>query len=66
MDFTEKTATYFKEAYAELKNVNWPNKKEIKQHTLLVIGISITTAIFLGIVDYVFQLGLAQLIGLVR
>jgi preprotein translocase subunit SecE len=66
MDIAEKTTTYFKEAYAELKNVNWPNKKEIKQHTLLVIAISLATAVFLGLIDYFFQFGLDSIIGIIK
>lgn len=44
---------YFKDSKNEIKKVTWPNKKEIKQHTLLVIGISLATALFLGAVDYI-------------
>ncbi len=65
MDITEKTALYFKGAYAELKNVNWPSKKEIKHHTILVIVISLLTAGFLGLVDYFFRTGLELLISFI-
>ena len=44
---------YFKDSKNEIKKVTWPTKKEIKQHTLLVIGISLATALFLGAVDYI-------------
>lgn len=50
-----KITTFFKEARAELMKVNWPNKKQTVSYTLLVIGISIVVAIFLGSLDYLFS-----------
>lgn len=43
---------YVRDSKNELKKVTWPNKKEIRQHTILVIGISLGVAAFLGIADY--------------
>ncbi len=42
----EKIIAYFKSAWAEIKKVSWPTKKETYNYTLLVIGISLGTAIF--------------------
>ena len=53
---------YIKSAVEELKKVVWPTKKEAIAHTLLVIGISIVIAFFLGALDYIFNLGLEQLL----
>lgn len=53
MALTNKLFTYLKESKEEVKKVTWPTKKEIKQHTLLVIGISLGVAVFLGAVDYI-------------
>ncbi len=47
--------TFFKEARAELMKVNWPSKKQTINYTILVIGISIAGAIFLGSLDYFFS-----------
>ncbi|PIP27356.1 MAG: preprotein translocase subunit SecE [Candidatus Moranbacteria bacterium CG23_combo_of_CG06-09_8_20_14_all_39_10] len=47
--------TFFKEARAELMRVNWPNKKQTINYTILVIGISVVCAIFLGSLDYFFS-----------
>jgi len=44
---------YLKESKEELKKVSWPDKKTLRNHTLLVIGISLGVAIFLGIVDFI-------------
>ncbi|MBT3689851.1 preprotein translocase subunit SecE [bacterium] len=46
-----KLINYLKESRIELKKVIWPTKKQTKNHTFLVIGISLSVAIFLGAVD---------------
>ena len=44
---------YILGARQELKKVVWPSKKEITQHTTMVIAISLGVALFLGVViDY--------------
>lgn len=40
------------DAKNEIKKVAWPTKKEVKQHTILVIVISLAVAFFLGLVDF--------------
>ncbi len=57
-----KITSYFKEATAEMKKVVWPTKKQTTTYTIVVIGLSIGIAIFFGILDYVFNLGLEQII----
>lgn len=59
---SNKAITYLKEAKTELKKVTWPNRKEITKNTLLVIGISLAMAAFLGTLDYFFSLGFEVLI----
>ena len=58
-----KLTTYFKESVAELKKVTWPTKKETYNYTLLVIGISLGVAIFLGLLDYIFAQGFQFMIN---
>lgn len=53
MSQINKLVQYVKDSKNEFKKVTWPNKKEIKQHTILVITISLATAAFLGLVDYI-------------
>lgn len=57
-----KLTTYVKESYEEMKKVTWPTKKETTNYTILVIIFSLAVALFLGLLDYVFSLGLAQII----
>jgi len=40
-----------------MKKVTWPTKKETYNYTLLVIGISIGVALFLGLLDYIYTQG---------
>ena len=41
---------YFKETRAELKKVNWPTRREARNLTLLVLGMTIAFAILLGVI----------------
>jgi len=58
-----KLKKYLQESLAEMKKVTWPSKKETYNYTVLVIAISIGIAIFLGILDYIFNTGFQFLIN---
>ncbi|MFA5000317.1 MAG: preprotein translocase subunit SecE [Patescibacteria group bacterium] len=58
-----KLTNYVKESVAEMKKVTWPTKKETYNYTLLVIGISIGTALFLGALDFIFTTGFQFIIN---
>ena len=58
-----KITAYFKDAIAEIKKVTWPTKKETYSYTIMVIVISLLTALFLGGLDYLFNWGLTFLIN---
>jgi len=53
---------YLQSAVQELKKVVLPTKREVTQHTLIVIGLSLGLALFLGAVDYILNLGLEKLL----
>lgn len=59
-----KLTAYIKESRQELLRVLWPSREQLIQHTLLVIGVSLTLAIFLGAVDYLSTFGFTQLLKL--
>jgi preprotein translocase subunit SecE len=50
-----KLVNYLKGSREELAKVSWPNRETTINHTLMVIGISIAVAIFLGAMDYVLN-----------
>jgi len=58
-----KLTNYIKESIAEMKKVTWPTKKETSNYTILVIGISIGVALFLGLLDYLFTTGFQFIIN---
>jgi preprotein translocase subunit SecE len=53
---------YIKDTKAELKQVNWPSKKQTINFTVLVIALSIGVAIFLGFFDVIFSFLLERFI----
>lgn len=55
---------YLIDSKAELKKVTWPTRQETVRSSLLVIVISILTALFLGAADYVLNLGLERLLNI--
>ena len=59
----KKIVKYVKESIEEMKKVTWPSQKEVKSYTILVIGVCIVVAIFLGGLDFMFTLGLEGLLS---
>lgn len=53
-----KISQYIKASFAEMKKVTWPTKKETYNYTLMVIGVSLGVALFLGLLDIFFGWGL--------
>jgi len=54
MNIINKFINFLKESKIELKKVNWPNKQQTTQYTILVITISLAIAILLGLFDILF------------
>lgn len=49
-----KLVDYLKETRAELKHVSWPTRRQALMFTVVVIAISLLTAVYLGAFDYIF------------
>lgn len=45
---------YFKEVRAEMKHVTWPTRTQAIVYTAVVVAVSILTAFYLGLWDYLF------------
>ena len=58
-----KLTNYIKASVQEMKKVTWPTKKETTNYTVMVIGISLGTAGFLGLLDFIFSELLAFIIN---
>lgn len=50
----QKIIQFFKEAHIELKKVAWPSKEQTIHYTVLVVLISVSLAIILGLLDIIF------------
>ena len=46
---------FVNESVAELKKVVWPSRKQTKDHTIMVIAVSIGIALFLGLIDLIIE-----------
>ncbi len=49
-----KLITFLKEVRLEMKKVNWPTRKETIRYTLIIVGVCVAVAAFLGSMDYMF------------
>jgi preprotein translocase subunit SecE len=50
-----KINTYIKSSVEEMKKVTWPTKKETYNYTVMIIVISLSMALFIGLLDYGFD-----------
>lgn len=57
-----KIVNFFQEVRQETKKVNWPTKKEVIKYTLIVIGVSLVVAGFLGGLDFLLLLVLKKIV----
>ncbi|MDD5589593.1 MAG: preprotein translocase subunit SecE [Candidatus Portnoybacteria bacterium] len=48
-----KIANFFREVRIEVKKVTWPTRQETVRYTLMVIGVSLGVALFLGGLDFI-------------
>ena len=62
MALASRLKQYIAESRQELKKVNWPTKKQATNYTLIVIGLSVAVALFLGALDLVFAYGIKLII----
>jgi len=47
----DRFVSFLKEAWAELKRVTWPSRKQVMYATLTVIVVVMLVAVYLGFVD---------------
>jgi preprotein translocase subunit SecE len=55
MTITQKINSFFKEVFVELKRVSWLSQRDVLRYTLIVLGITIAVAAFLGGLDFIFS-----------
>ena len=52
---TLRMLQYFKDVRAEMRHVSWPTRRQTITYTIVVIAISLATAVYLGLFDYLFS-----------
>ena len=50
-----KVITFLKEVKTETKRVNWPTREETIRYTLIVVGVSLVVAAYLGGLDIIIR-----------
>jgi len=50
-----KIVDYIRDTKGEMKHVSWPTRAQSIAYTTVVIVISIITALYLGLFDFIFQ-----------
>lgn len=53
---------YFRQVRSELRHVSWPSRQQTTMYTIVVIAVSIATAVYLGLLDYVFEIIIKRII----
>ena len=62
--FFKRIGRYFKEVFGETKKLAWPTRKELVSYTLTVLAFVAVFAVIIGLLDFGFKFGMAQLSGL--
>jgi preprotein translocase subunit SecE len=53
---------YLRDTRAELRKVRWPTRQEAWNLTKVVLAVTISMALFLGLLDYLFSLELRAIV----
>ena len=53
---------YFKEVRAEMRHVSWPSREQTIIYTIVVVAVSLVTALYLGALDYIFGIVIRHII----
>ncbi|MDY4975752.1 MAG: preprotein translocase subunit SecE [Clostridia bacterium] len=64
MNIFQRIGKYFKGVWVELKKVIWPSFSKVRKDTTVVLVAIIIVGICLAVLDWVFSLGLRELLKL--
>jgi preprotein translocase SecE subunit len=53
---------YIKEVRAEMKHVSWPSRAQTIMYTVVVVAVSLFTAVYLGAWDFLFAKLIAAIV----
>ena len=54
---------YLRDTRGELRKVHWPSRQEAENLTKIVLGVTVSMAIFMGLLDWLFSI---EILGLIR
>ncbi len=60
--FIKKVGGFLRESWMELKKVSWLDSERAIQYTIVVIVITLSVALFLGILDYLLNFFLRKFV----
>jgi len=50
----ERFRRFLDEAWSELKKVSWPTRQQVRNLTLLVLGVSLAVGLYITVFDFIF------------
>ena len=53
---------YLRDTRAELRKVHWPSRPEAENLTKIVLGVTVSMALFMGLLDWLFSI---EVLGLI-
>ena len=65
-EWTGKSKQFYLDVRSEMKKVSWPGRQEVIGTTIVVVVAVFFFGVYLGLVDFLLQHGLARLITYFR
>jgi preprotein translocase subunit SecE len=65
-EWTGKSKQFYLDVRSEMKKVSWPGRQEVVGTTIVVVVAVFFFGVYLGLVDFLLQHGLARLITYFR
>ena len=59
----ERFRRFLDEAWSELKKVSWPTREQVRNLTLLVLGVSLAVGLYITVFDFIFTEAVRLLSG---
>jgi len=55
---------YFRQTWAELKKVHWPNQRQATNLTMIVLTVTVAMSVFLAVIDWLSALFFSLLVDI--
>ena len=59
----ERFRRFLDEAWSELKKVSWPTRDQVRNLTILVLGVSLVVGLYITVFDFIFTEAVRLLSG---